>query len=191
MFPVAPVVEKAGGFLNWEGRLRPFEPSLHTNAIPDLRVLQYLADEIGVDLGLPTPEAADTELTRLGTWDGTRTPAPSVAPAAPAEPLPGQAVLASWRKLLDTGRLQDGEPYLAGTAQTPVVRMSAATAAEIGVTEGDPVTVSTERGAITLPLVVAEMADRVVWLPMNSPGSAIHRELGVTAGAVVRIGRSS
>ena len=99
-------------------------------------------------------------------------------------------MLASWRLLLDAGRLQDGEPYLAGTAVSPVVRLSSATAAELGVTPGDPVTVSTDRGSVTLPLSIAEMPDRVVWVPTNSPGSAIHRQLGVTAGALVSIGRA-
>jgi NADH dehydrogenase/NADH:ubiquinone oxidoreductase subunit G len=28
VFPVAPVVEKAGSFVNWEGRIRPFEAAL-------------------------------------------------------------------------------------------------------------------------------------------------------------------
>ena len=51
-------------------------------------------------------------------------------------------------------------------------------------------TVSTDRGAITLPLAITDMADRVVWLPLNSPGSAVHQQLGVTAGAVVTIGRA-
>ncbi|MFZ0907324.1 MAG: molybdopterin dinucleotide binding domain-containing protein, partial [Mycobacterium sp.] len=91
------------------------------------------------------------------------------------------------RMLLDSGRLQDGEPYLAGTARTPVVRLSAGTADAIGAADGDQVTVSTDRGAITLPLTITEMPDDVVWLPLNSPGSAVHRSLGVTAGAVVRI----
>ncbi len=190
VFPVAPAVEKGGAYLNWEGRIRPFEPALRTNAIPDLRVLHYLADEIGVDLGLTGPEAADTELARLGTWSGSRAAAPSAVPGPAPAPGPGQAVLASWRLLLDAGRLQDGEPYLAGTAVSPVARLSPATAAELGVTSDDPVTVSTDRGAITLPLTVTEMPDRVVWLPTNSPGTAIHRQLGVTAGAVVSIGRA-
>lgn len=192
VFPVAPVVEKAGSFLNWEGRPRPFAPSLKTNAIPDLRVLHYLADEIGVDLALPTAEAADAELAQLGTWGGTRPPAPTAPPiarpTARPEAGPGQAVLASWRMLLDAGRLQDGEPHLAGTAVRPVARMSAATAAGIGASDGAPVTVSTERGVITLPLAVTDMPDGVVWLPMNSPGSAVHQRLGVTAGAAVSIG---
>ncbi|OMC38653.1 NADH-quinone oxidoreductase subunit G [Mycolicibacterium fortuitum] len=191
VFPVAPVVEKAGAYLNWEGRIRPFKAALQTNAVPDLRVLHYLADEIGVDLGLTGPEAADAELARLGTWTGPRAAEPTIAPAAPATPRPGQAVLATWRLLLDAGRLQDGEPHLAGTAVSPVVQLSPTTAAEVGAAAGDPVTVSTESGAITLPLSVTEMPDRVVWLPANSPGSAVHRQLGVTAGAVVSIGQAA
>ncbi|MBX8686654.1 NADH-quinone oxidoreductase subunit G [Mycobacterium sp. 20091114027_K0903767] len=190
VFPVAPAVEKGGAYLNWEGRIRPFKPALQTNAIPDLRVLHYLADEIGVDLGLSGPEAADTELARLGTWTGPRIAEPSAGPGPAPAPGPGQAVLASWRLLLDAGRLQDGEPYLAGTAVSPVVRLSPATAAELGGASDDPVTVSTGRGTVTLPLAVTEMPDRVVWLPANSPGSAIHRQLGVTAGALVSVGRA-
>ena len=188
VFPVAPVVEKAGSFVNWEGRIRPFEASLRTNAIPDQRVLTYLADEIGIDLGLPTAAAAADERARIGLWAGARDTAGQAASPAPALTR-GQAVLATWRLLLDNGRLQDGEPHLAGTAHRPVVRLSAVTAAEIGAAAGDPVSVSTERGAITLPLAITEMADGVVWLPMNSPGSAVHSTLGVTSGAVVSIGR--
>ncbi len=69
-------------------------------------------------------------------------------------------------------------------------RVSAATAAAIGASDGDLVAVSSGRGAVTLPVAVtAEMADRVVWLPLNSPGSAVHDQLAVTAGAVVQIER--
>lgn len=188
VFPVAPVVEKGGSFLDWEGRSRPFEPALQTNAVSDLRVLTMIADEIGVDLGLPSVAAAAEERGRLGLWSGARPAAPAV-PASPAAPDAGQAVLAGWRMLLDAGRLQDGEPYLAGTARTPVLRLSAATAIEIGVVTGDLVTVSTPHGALTLPSEITDMDDRVVWVPLNSPGSHVHRTLGVTAGAVVSIGR--
>ncbi|WP_235738286.1 NADH-quinone oxidoreductase subunit G [Mycolicibacterium austroafricanum] len=184
VFPVAPVVEKAGSFVNWEGRIRPFEAALRTNAVSDLRVLNFLADEIGVDLGVTT---AAEERARLGLWAGDRAPSPRHDPA-PNHPDSGQAVLAGWRMLLDDGRLQDGEPHLAGTARTPVARLSEATAAEIGVAGGEPLTVSTDRGAVTLPLELADMDDRVVWLPLNSPGCHVHRALGVTTGAVVSIG---
>ena len=100
-------------------------------------------------------------------------------------------MLASWRMLLDAGRLQDGEPHLAGTARPPVARLSAATAAGIGAADGELVTVSTDRGEITLPLPITDMPDGTVWLPLNSPGSAVHQQLGVTSGAVVTIGRAS
>jgi NADH-quinone oxidoreductase subunit G len=52
------------------------------------------------------------------------------------------------------------------------------------------VTVSTDRGTITLPLAITEMVDGTVWLPLNSPGSAVYPQLGVGAGSVVSIGRA-
>jgi len=190
VFPVAPVVEKGGSFMNWEGRIRPFGPSLQTNAIPDLRVLAFLSDELGVDLNMTSALVAGDEMARLGLWAGTRPASPQEKPSRPTPPGKGQAMLAGWRMLLDAGRLQDGEPHLAGTAHSPVARMSATTAAGIGAAEADLVTVSTDRGAITLPLTITDMVDGTVWLPLNSPGSAVHQQLGATPGAVVTIGRA-
>jgi NADH-quinone oxidoreductase subunit G len=187
VFPIAPAAEKSGTYVNWEGRYRGFSAALHEGATPDLRVLDALADEMGVDLGLPTVDAARTELSRLGTWDGERGAAPDVPATEPPKPGAGEAILTGWRMLLDEGRLQDGEPHLAGTAREPVVRLSADSAAEIGAADGDRVTVSTSRGAITLPLAVTDMPDHVVWLPLNSRGSAVHRQLGVSIGTVVSI----
>ena len=188
VFPVAPAVEKTGSYLNWEGRRRRFEAALRTNAIPDSRVLNFLADEVGVDLGLPTADAADADRARLGLWSGQRVAAPQISPE-PARPRAGQVVLAGWRMLLDAGRLQDGEPHLAGTARPAVARLSAATASDVGVAAGEPVTVSTERGAVTLPVEITDMVDGVVWLPLNSAGSAVHATLGVTVGQPVAIAR--
>ena len=189
VLPIAPAMEKSGTFVNWEGRHRRFGVALaNTGALPDLRVLHAIADEMGVDLGLPAVDAAREELSRLGGWDGQRSATPDVTPVAPLQPGRAEAILASWRMLLDAGVMQDGEPNLARTARRPVTRLSVDTANEIGVAPGDPVTTHTSRGSITLPLEVTEMPDRVVWLPMNSEGSAVHRELGVTAGAVVCIG---
>jgi NADH-quinone oxidoreductase subunit G len=191
VFPVAPVVEKAGSFMNWEGRIRPFAPSLQTNALPDLRVLAFLSDELGIDLNMASAWIAGDEMARLGLWAGQRTASPEGESRRPTPPSKGQAVLATWRMLLDAGRLQDGEPHLAGTARQPVVRLSAATAAGIGAADGDLVSVSTDRGTIILPLTITEMVDGTVWLPLNSPGSAVYPQLGVTAGSVVSIGRAS
>ena len=187
VLPVAPVVEKAGTFLNWEGRLRPFERVLRTDAISDARALDALAAEFGVALNCAGTEAIREELAGLPATRGTRPAGPSVPAAAPLRPGKGEAVLATWHHLLDLGSLPDGNEYLLGTARTPVARISKATAAELDVAEGDPVTIGTARGAITLPAALTDLPDGVVWLPTNSPGSTVHRALGVTAGAIVTL----
>lgn len=192
VLPVAAAVEKSGTFVNWEGRHRRFGAALgDTGTLPDRRVLDVIAEDMGVALGLASLEAARDELASLGTWSGERVADPDVAAGSPAQPGTGEAVMAGWRLLLDEGRLQDGEPNLAGTARAPVARLSATTAADIGVAEGEPVTVSSGHGSITLPLAITEMPDNVVWLPLNSRDCAVHRDLGVTLGATVQIGRRS
>ena len=187
VLPVAAAVEKDGTFLDWEGRARPFEAVLRTSgALPDGRVLHVLADEMDVPLGLPDVAAARAEIGRIGAASSHPAMATYDAPSAPA-PEAGEAVLASWHWLLDDGSLQDGEPHLAGTAKKPRLHLSAATAAELGAAEGDDVTVSTDRGSLTLPLVLADLPDRVVWVPTRTPDAAIHRDLVAVPGAVVRL----
>jgi NADH-quinone oxidoreductase subunit G len=89
--------------------------------------------------------------------------------------------------LLDAGRLQDGEPHLAGTARPTVARLSPSTAGEIGAEDGGLVTVTASLGGITLPLEITEMPDGVVWVPLNSVGSQVNTALGAAPGAIVAI----
>ncbi|MEU9837639.1 NADH-quinone oxidoreductase subunit G [Actinomadura sp. NPDC048032] len=187
VLPVAAVAEKSGTFVDWEGRGRPFDVVLKSaGRMSDLRVLDALADEMDVHLGLPGPEAARREMAGLGAHRGERPDTPSVAQGLAPHPERGEALLATWRLLLDRGRLQDGEPFLAGTAKPAAARLSPATAAEIGATGA--VTVSGPRGEVTLPLeITPDLPDRVVWLPTNSAGCALHRDLGAAAGGVVKI----
>jgi NADH-quinone oxidoreductase subunit G len=192
VLPVAPAVEKAGTFLDWEGRARPFAEVLRgTPSMPDVRVLHVLAEAMGVDLGLPDVAAARAEIDELGPWDGDRATFAAVPAGAPARPGAGEAVLATWSQLLDAGRLQDGEPFLAGTARSAVARVSAATAEALGVVDGAPVTVATDRGAVTAPVLVTEMPDGVVWLPTNAPGVPVRRALAAGPGSVVRLSAGS
>ena len=187
VLPVAPVVEKAGTFLDWEGRPRPFAEALRgTNAMPDVRVLHVLSSAMGVELGLADVGAARAELHELGDWDGARASFDAVD--APSHEGPdGQVVLSTWHQLLDNGRLQDDEPHLAGTARVPVARVSATTAQRLGLQDGRPVTVSNARGEVTVPLVVTDMVDGVVWLPTNSGVSRVRRELAAANGTVVQV----
>ncbi|WP_029290196.1 NADH-quinone oxidoreductase subunit G [Cellulomonas sp. HZM] len=187
VLPVAPPVEKPGTFVTWEGRPRPFPQALVSHALPDHRVLDRLAAELGVDLGLATVNDVHAELDRVGGWSGARVAAPDVEAAEPPAVAPGTAVLATWHQLLDAGRLQQGEPHLAGTAKRPTARVSAATAAAAGVADGDLLAVSTDAGTVTIPVAVSDMPDHVVWLPTNAPGSAVRDTLHADSGTLVRI----
>jgi NADH-quinone oxidoreductase subunit G len=187
VLPVAAHQEKAGTFVDWEGRVRSFETALTSNAMSDHRVLDLLAGEMGEDLGVRTLGAVRADMRALGLWTGYRAAAPTVDPVEVPSPDAGQAVLATWHHLLDSGSMQDGEPFLAGTAPKAQALLSAKTAASIGLAEGDTVRVSVGSGAITVPLTITDMADHVIWLPTNSPGSAVRSTLGVDAGAVVSL----
>jgi NADH-quinone oxidoreductase subunit G len=68
--------------------------------------------------------------------------------------------------------------------------MSAATAAGAGVADGDKVTVATAAGVLTVPAEVVPMADGVVWLPANSPGSAVRSGLAAGHGSTVTLRRA-
>jgi NADH-quinone oxidoreductase subunit G len=160
---------------------RPLPPT-------DTRVLHMLADALDAHLALPDLRSARRELDRLGGWDGQRASEP-VEPAQPApRPAEGEAVLAGHRLLLDLGRLQEGDPALAGTRHAAVARLSAATAAETGVKDGDLLAVTGPAGSTRLPLQVTEMPDRVVWLPLNSTVGGVLSDTGAHPGDLVRIG---
>ena len=190
VFPVAAAPEKSGSYLTWEGRRRPFEASVSSGMLPDGRVLHGLAEELDVDLGLPTPGSAAGELARIGRHRGAADPGllTTRAPALPSLRA-DQAILASWRHLLDDGSLQTEEPALAGTARAASVRLPKSLATALGVAEGDPVQVTGERGALTLPAQLTEMPDQVVWVPMRSAGSALRADLGTAPGGVVTVAK--
>src|SRR5690349_2032557 len=82
VFPVAAVAEKAGTFVNWEGRGGSFEAALQ---VPEVRTVLYvlgaIADQMDVHLGLPDAAAARAELAALGTWHGTRPQPPEASGA--------------------------------------------------------------------------------------------------------------
>ncbi|WP_435187163.1 NADH-quinone oxidoreductase subunit G [Streptomyces sp. bgisy126] len=194
VLPVAAVAEKSGTFLNWEGRARMFEAALKPEqmtrplAPTDARVLHMLADALDVHLALPDLRAVRRELDRLGGWRHER----ATEPAEPGRPAPrtgdGEAVLAGHRLLLDLGRLQEGDTALAGTRHAAVARLSADTAADTGVKDGDLLEVTGPAGSVALPLLVTEMPDRVVWLPLNSTGHGVLSDTGARPGDLVRIG---
>ncbi|MFI9451091.1 NADH-quinone oxidoreductase subunit G [Amycolatopsis sp. NPDC052450] len=188
VLPIAPAVEKAGSYLNWEGRRREFAVTLEgTGALPDCRVLDTLAVEMDADIFTQTPAAAAADLAKLPAREMKDSFIADFAMKdafiARPEAGNGQVLLATWRQLIDNGSLQDGEPHLKGTQREVVAKLSAKTAEGLGKT----VKVSTERGSITLPIEVADLPDGVVWLPGNSDGSAVRASLGAGHGSAVTL----
>ncbi|MBO0878111.1 MAG: NADH-quinone oxidoreductase subunit G, partial [Pseudonocardia sp.] len=188
VLPVAPDVNRAGSYLNWEGRRREFDVTLDApGMLPDCRVLDTLAVEMDVDLFTQTPAAASAELAKLQPVSGNGrygTPSHSRVVHRPGE---GQAVLASWRQLLDESSLAVDEPHLAGTARAPEARVNAVTAQRLGLTEGEPAVVATEHGAVSFPVRLADLPDDVVWLPAHAPGARLRVELGAGHGDLVTV----
>ena len=210
VLPVAPAEEKNGTFVNWEGRVRPFGQAHVSHARTDRQVLGMLAAEMGEDLGVDDLEALHAQLAGLGLWGGARggvvfIEPPAASPvgagastgAAPAASRADDsavtgldAVLATHKPMLDAGRLQDGEAFLAATAMRPVARVAADLAARLGLSGGEGVEIATTAGAVTLPAVVAgQVAPGTVWLPECSPGSMVRQTLRAGHGSRVRLSR--
>jgi NADH-quinone oxidoreductase subunit G len=175
VFPVAVVTEKNGTFRNWEGRDRSFSAAVPTpGALSDADVLGELARELNKTISV------------TDYWASATKPALVASPADGSEVGSGQAVLSTWRHLLDKGALQTGEPYLAATARVAVVRVSPATAQKLDLVDGGTATVSCCGESASAPLIVtAGMADDVVWVPANSEGCS----LNLPSGCVVSVSR--
>jgi NADH-quinone oxidoreductase subunit G len=91
--------------------------------------------------------------------------------------------VASWKQSVDNGRMQDGDKYYRATARPPVALVGRTTYDQYGPT----VTLTGDRGSVTLPAEVAEdMADGVVWVPANSFGNGVLADLA-SPGSTVTI----
>ena len=178
ILPVAPPLEKNGTFINWEGRLRPFGQAIASRSQTDRLVFDALASEFGVDLGLHDLVGLYDQVNPLMQWNGQREEFLPATASELVEVGQGEALLATHKPMLDAGRLQDGATMLAGSARRPVVFASRATVAGLGIDEGEELTLSTQRGSITLPLQFVDLPDGVVWVPECSQGSIVHESLG-------------
>ena len=173
VFPVAPVTDKAGTFVNWEGRPRPFEAVLGNPAsLPDLRILSGIAEELaelgqGKPLGFRTVAEARARWPR---WGRGTAPALRWVVSTRRQRAGDGVRLATWKQMLDNGSMQDGDKHLAATARPAVARVSATMYDALG----PAVTVTGDRGSMTLPAEIADdLVDGVVWVPTNSSGRGV------------------
>jgi NADH-quinone oxidoreductase subunit G len=187
VFPVAPIEETSGTFLNWEFRpgdvrptLKPTSASLH-----EIRVLSALSDALGTALGFRTVDGAMDSFDALPPANTPRPPAPTVKPAKKTTAAKGQAVVSTWRELLDDSRCLDGATRLRATARRCVARISSATAEKANLIGSEVVKVTGPQGSLTFPLIVTDqIAEGTVWLPTRSSLGALN-SIGVFLGSVV------
>jgi NADH-quinone oxidoreductase subunit G len=183
VLPVAPVTDKAGTFVNWEGRVRPFEAALsNPSSLPELRILSGVADEMGTSLGFRTVPEVRAEMAQLGPWDGARPPLVEEVAQQPSRDPDGLA-LATWKQSIDNGSMQDGDKYLKATARTPVALVTQ----DVYDACGPTVTLTGDRGSVTLPAAVGDdLVAGVVWVPANSFGAGVLSDLA-SPGSRVRV----
>ena len=111
--------------MNWEGRGGSFEAALRVPEVrTDLYVLGAIADRMDVHLG-PARRGGRAGRTRRARHLA-RGAAAAACAVSRATPIPAHRTseahgpgasavrLATWHQLLDSGRMQDGEPALAG-----------------------------------------------------------------------------
>lgn len=188
VFPVAPVTDKSGSFVNWEGRVRAFPQVLDSPAsLPDVRILAGIAEERDRPIGIRTPEQAAAELAQLGPWEGARPEIePVEIPVSQARGSGSELVLSSWKQMIDDGRMQDGDDHYRATARPAVVLVDQATFDKLGVEEGDRVTLTGPLGSLKLPVRVGDVVAGAVWAPASAPGSSVRHLVG-PAGCTVTV----
>ncbi len=186
VFPVAATAERSGSFVNWEGRVRQFPKALaESNAVPDVRVLAGVAEEMNRPFGIRTSEQAAAELAELDSWDGARAEVPH---SEPADPTPGEGLrLTTWKTMIGDGPMQDGDPAYHASGPQLVAVASAATLESLGGGEGAPVELATPQGSVILTASVGDIADDLVWAPTSTGGVNLHRDLGARSGTRITL----
>ncbi len=192
VFPVAPVSDKAGSFVNWEGRVRSFEQVFAIPAsLPDLRVLAGISEE----LAATGPRRCPRFPHRRGRLDAdgghgsvgrpARHHVEHLAGVRPQRRTSHGLVLACWKQMIDNGSMLVGDKHLAATARPAVAKVAQTVFDAVGPT----VTVTGDRGSVTLPAEVArDIVDGVVWLPANSTGLGLLTDLASPGSRVTVTG---
>ncbi len=152
VFPVAPVTDKAGMFVNWEGRPRTFEAVFsNPNSLPDLRILAGIAEELDAPLGFRTVAEARADMVSLGPWDGAPRDAQEDRQGRRQDPEAqgaAQGPVGAWRpgsRCWTTVRCSSATKHLRGTARAAVARINQSAYDALGAPSA--VTLAGDRGS--------------------------------------------
>ena len=179
VLPAAGFNERDGTHLNLEGRLSPVTQLVNPpgTARSDWMIAVELANRSGADWNFDSPQQIWEELSgKVAQFSGITAPAIAaapdgiLAPPAPAadsakflsglaaerpEPLPPNRYsfrLVVHRTLYNNGTVVANCPSLAGLAEPATARLNPAAMQELGLTDGDQATLSSEAGQVALPV---------------------------------------
>ena len=167
--------------------MRTFEAAIESAQVSDYRALDMLADEMGEFLGTRTVREVRAEMASIGPWQGARASAPTVEAGDVPSLEDGHLVLATWRHLLDRGPLQDGEPFLAGTAPARSPGCPRRRRRRPRCRRRRRVTVGSATPTVTAPVLVSEHGRPRRLAATNSVGSDLRAALGRAPGALVAV----
>jgi NADH-quinone oxidoreductase subunit G len=175
--PAAPFNEKEGHVTTWEGRGQRLLPVRGPQGISvaDWEIFASMALACGGDLGFESLDELHEEMGELLAAHSV----PEVAGGAEAPeafPQGDGLLLFTYPLLVDDGRLSERADELkAALVDEPFAEVHPDDAAEAGLTDGAPVTVTTDAGAATLPARVTDsVATGSVFVPFNQPGFAVN-----------------
>jgi NADH-quinone oxidoreductase subunit G len=193
--------EKDGTVTNLEGRVQTVARKVTPTgtARPDWMILADLAARLGHDLGFATVHDVTEAIAANVAAYADITPAALkasrdglVAAVASAGPLTRKNVdvpvgsgydyrLVVTRELYDLGINTQMSPSLAGLARGTRVHLHPVDAERLGVRTGSSVRLSTERGSLTVDVVVDDGVVRwTAWVPFNQPGGNVSSLLDST-----------
>jgi NADH-quinone oxidoreductase subunit G len=172
VLPASAYLEKDGHFTDWEGRgqrMRPVRGPIGLSR-PDWQIFQELSEVLGADMGFTSLDALHTEMASLMV--SRHVPlVPGPSRREPATPTDG-VTLFSYSLLVDEGRLSvEAAELKAALEEEPFLEIHPDDAGRLGLVDGEPAAVRTDRGGAELPVRVTDgVAAGAVFVPWNQPG---------------------
>lgn len=198
VLPALGWAESDGTFTNLEQRVQRAPGPItnpSTRAAPDWMILTHLAQQMGGDWAFSAAQSLTAEITKAVpaytelTWDvlgdqgrqwevttaREKAVYRQVADSAKPEPHSSYPLsLVTGTVLYDGGTLFRLTEQMHASAHAAAVSLSPSDAADLGVEEGDAVTVQSEQGALDLAIAIdAQVQPGTAWIPESLPGAPV------------------
>jgi NADH-quinone oxidoreductase chain G len=202
VLPALGWAEKEGTFTNLEKRIQVLRKALNAEGMEDWRILAEVGRRLGLEMDYPEAGHVMAEIARLSPLhaglsyneigDGLLWPYRGEPLRAKAkgtamigmdsfdspESSNGLAVVID-RPLFHSGTTSRQSPALLGIMGEPAARMSPGTASSLGLSEGSPARISTDKGSLTLNVRTDEdLPENALFLGNNFMGAGAMALMG-------------